>query len=209
MIPNGKLLALVLAFAAVGGLVATGAFTSVEAERTADVEVGGDDGALLALQPVNNDSGASAFVSQDTAGSELTIDLSEDNINTNATTDAGGIINVTNNGNDAVGLNLSVSGGLVDSASDEVDVAFYVPGNTNGGTELQNEFGTYNQLLDDSSVLTGNDDSVTIAPGEEVTIGLAIEITGGQLDGVVFESVSFLAESETAGSSTGDISQSS
>lgn len=181
------------------------AFTSVEAERTADVEVGGDDGALLALQPVDNDTGASAFVSGDTAGSELTIDLSEDNINTNATTDAGGIINVTNNGEDAVGLNLSVSGGLVDDASGDVDVAFYVPGNPNDDSELQNEFDTYTQLLDASSVLTGNGDSVTIASGDEVTIGLAIEITGGQLDGVVFESVSFLAESETAGANTGDI----
>ncbi|ERG94186.1 MAG: hypothetical protein J07HQW2_00620, partial [Haloquadratum walsbyi J07HQW2] len=37
MIPKGKLLALLMIFTAVGGVAATGAFTTVEAERTADV----------------------------------------------------------------------------------------------------------------------------------------------------------------------------
>ncbi|ERG92237.1 MAG: hypothetical protein J07HQW1_02272 [Haloquadratum walsbyi J07HQW1] len=47
MIPKGKLLALLLAFTAVGGLAATGAFTTVQADRTADVTAAGDSNALL------------------------------------------------------------------------------------------------------------------------------------------------------------------
>jgi hypothetical protein len=43
-----------MTFAAVGGLAATGAFTTVQADRTADVQTAGDANAVLALQAEPN-----------------------------------------------------------------------------------------------------------------------------------------------------------
>ena len=47
---TGKLLALVLAFAAVGGLVVMGTFRAVEAGRTADVNITGDSSGVPVIE---------------------------------------------------------------------------------------------------------------------------------------------------------------
>ncbi|ERG92165.1 MAG: hypothetical protein J07HQW1_02200 [Haloquadratum walsbyi J07HQW1] len=51
---TGKLLSPLMIFATAGTLLATGAFTAVEAERTADIDVAGDANALLAIQPAED-----------------------------------------------------------------------------------------------------------------------------------------------------------
>jgi|APHM01.1.fsa_nt_gi hypothetical protein len=119
MIPKGKLLALLMIFVAVGGVAATGAFTTVEAERTADVSVDGDANALLAIQP--NDEGTNDFIQQsDTDNSQLEIDLSggtADSLNTNAATNEENIITITNNGENAVSFFIATEGGLQDGST--------------------------------------------------------------------------------------------
>ena len=50
-------MALVALFLAIGLLTATGAFTSVSATRTAEVNVAGDGAALLQLQPYAGPNG--------------------------------------------------------------------------------------------------------------------------------------------------------
>jgi hypothetical protein len=58
------------------GVTAIGAFSTVEAERTADVDVAGDANALLGIQPAV-DPDESAFIQQsDTADGTFAIDVS-------------------------------------------------------------------------------------------------------------------------------------
>lgn len=105
MRPKGKLFALLAIFAAIGLVTATGAFTTVQAERTVNVDVTGDANALLALQS------ESQYATTNNAG-ELLIDFSSDTLdaqglNQNATTQVDRLFNVTNNGDEEVGLFLS------------------------------------------------------------------------------------------------------
>lgn len=85
--PKGKLLALFAIFIAIGLVTATGAFSSVTAERTATVQTAGDANAFLGFQVVQ-----SAYATT-TASDELKITVSS--LNKNATTDLGVVFNVT------------------------------------------------------------------------------------------------------------------
>ncbi|ERG89496.1 MAG: hypothetical protein J07HX5_01661 [halophilic archaeon J07HX5] len=209
--PNEKLLALVLAFAAVGGLVATGAFTSVEAERTADVSVGGDQDALLGLDPIDR----SSFVQNaDTSSDTFEIDLADDQLNTNGTTNAGPVVSVTNNGQNTVQLVVNVSGGII--SSDDVDVAFYTndSGVSTGDTDpisVDTVIDEYNAFFDSTDYLissTQNSDPTNVADsrvieldsGESFDAHLAIQIDDPdgsiELSGTtLFDTVTFLATS--------------
>jgi Protein of unknown function (DUF1102). len=222
MIPNGKLLALVLAFVAVGGLVATGAFTSVEAERTADVSVGGDQSALLGLDPIDS----SSFVQNgDTSSDTFEINLGSKQVNTNATTDAGPIVNVTNNGQNTVELFISVSGGEI--SSDDVNVSFYTNdsnANTNsppGAVTADTIIDEYNAFIGSSDYLVSSENTdpanvadgrvIELEPGESFDVHLAIQIDDPDgsisLDSTtLFDTVTFLATSNdqlTPGTSPG------
>ena len=88
-----------------GAVFGTGAFSSVEAERTVDVETAGDSDALLSLE-----DGGSEFVRVD--GDDL-LEISEDSLNQNATTVAEGAIDVESDGED-VGLYVEVTGDALD-----------------------------------------------------------------------------------------------
>ena len=127
MIPKGKLLALVLVFGAVGTLAATGAFTTVEAERTANVTVAGDANALLAVQPIEADGNSDFINQQNTQGQAFEINLDGDNdgVNTNATTTAEDIFNITNNGEESVTVWINTENGA-QASSDAVNTTFYI-----------------------------------------------------------------------------------
>ena len=113
MRPKGKLFALVIMFAAVGLLTATGAFTTVEADRTATVNVTGDASALLAIQESGNAGIGNVTNAQ---SGEAQIDLSESSVNDNnaqglnpnATTTVNPLINVTNQGTQQVNLTITI-----------------------------------------------------------------------------------------------------
>jgi len=76
-----QLLLGVASVAGTGGLLGTGAFTAVSADRTVSVQVATDDQALLALEPTDGPNGEYATLE----GGQLAIDLSSSN-----PTDAGG-----------------------------------------------------------------------------------------------------------------------
>ena len=168
MIPNGKLLALVLAFAAVGGLVATGAFTSVSADRTAEVDTAGDDAALLALEA---GPGSSGIVQQDGGTINLALDnnaASGNGVNVNATTTFDGVLNVTNQGADSTNLDVSLTSNSDGISDADVDSAI--------------TFETSDAYSDVSSdgVSSGVDltsTSVSLAPGDTVVIDFEIDTT--------------------------------
>ena len=54
---KSKIFALVLIFAAIGVAAGTGAFTTAEADRTAEVNVAGDANALLGITEAQNTNG--------------------------------------------------------------------------------------------------------------------------------------------------------
>lgn len=76
-----------------GALVSTGAFTSVQAERTVSVETTGDASALLTLEPTNKPNREYAKLT-----SEGVLEVTLDSVNKNAVTTVRDVFQVTNNG---------------------------------------------------------------------------------------------------------------
>ena len=193
-----KLFALLMAFTAVGGLAATGAFTTVEAERTADVNVAGDANALLAIQPTE-DQENSSFINQDnTEDSTFEIVLDEGGVNANATTTAENIFNITNNGEEDVDVWIATEGGAQEG-NNSVNTTFYIA-ESNVGSEVKTtsdgvvnisqRIDTYDALVDNGDVVisestgspgespssTAGNIAVNVESGQTVTVSMAIEI---------------------------------
>jgi uncharacterized protein with FMN-binding domain len=103
--PKGKLFALLAVFAAIGLVAASGAFTSVEAERTVSVTTSGDASAALQLEVED-----SVYASTD--NNELEIDVSD--ANQDATTELDSVFRITNDGSQEVGVYISSTSGDVD-----------------------------------------------------------------------------------------------
>jgi|APHM01.1.fsa_nt_gi hypothetical protein len=178
MIPKGKILALLLAFTAVGGLAATGAFTTVQAERTADVETTGDADALLGLEAIDD----TEFAEND--GGTLEISAQDESVNNDAVTLDDNVINVTNRGNDEVTLSATL-----DSSSDRDsgDLAFYVAqselntdSSTTGDAKVINALNNTPDNLDGDNrfVIDSEPDGVVLGPGDSVTVGLYLNTEG-------------------------------
>lgn len=86
--------------AASGALVGTGAFTTVQAERTVSVETSGDQDALLALEPTSEPNGQEyAEINNDDL---LEVDIPD--VNLDAVTHIDNVFQVTNNGTQPVAL---------------------------------------------------------------------------------------------------------
>ncbi|TYT61937.1 hypothetical protein [Natrialba swarupiae] len=83
-----------------GAALGTGAFSTVEADRTVDLSTTGDGSALLAL----DDGGSELVTVTDDGDGQL--ELSSESLNQNALTRADGAIEVTNNGENDVGFSV-------------------------------------------------------------------------------------------------------
>ena len=125
MIMNRRNVLVLLAAVAIGGglIAGTGAFSQVEASRTADVGVSGDSSALLKIE---DNTSSSSFVSATTTDGDNvdTIEFQETNLNDDATTRYNYSLDVTNNGNSTVNFYVEDSTGVVDlvNASDDSTV---------------------------------------------------------------------------------------
>lgn len=174
--PKGKLFALLAIFLAIAMVTATGAFTSVSATRTAEVNVAGDGAALLQLQPspgpngYNPSDGGSLTNSEGYAqltNGELQINLLGDfdgdgvigaGVNNNATTDIQAVFNITNQGTQSVYLNVSDAG----SASNDPEVTFYNASyapHSSDGLETDGQNGV----------------AVKLDPGETLTVSIYVD----------------------------------
>jgi|APHM01.1.fsa_nt_gi hypothetical protein len=78
------------------GLLSTGAFSTVEATRTATVDTAGDNAALLEITPLEGES--EQFVND----ADGTVNIDIPNVNKNAITDIDQLLEVTNNGTERV-----------------------------------------------------------------------------------------------------------
>lgn len=203
MISLLRVVAVLLLFGGAIGVTATGAFSTVEAERTADVDVAGDANALLGIRPAV-DPDESAFIQQsDTADSTFAIDVSGRNnaqLNTNATTTAANIFNITNNGESTVTVWIATQGGL-QNESDNVNTTFYIDDigssqNANvteiedRGVSIDRRITTFDAFIDPGQdyvisepEITGDTPGtegigISITPGQSVHISIAVEIDG-------------------------------
>ncbi len=232
MFPKGKLLALLLIFGAVGTLAATGAFTTVEAERTADVDVAGDANALLAIQPTEDQQNSSFTQQGDTDDSTFEIVLegeeSNNGVNANATTTAQNIFNVTNNGEEDVDVWIATEGGAQEG-NNSVNTTFYIDDRkvgsevnttTDGVVNITQRVDEYTALTDDGDVVISESTSspgqapgtsglaVNIESGETVTVSMAVEIedesdiTLSDTDESILEDITILAVNDEETGST-------
>ena len=165
--PKGKLFALLAVFAAIGLVAASGAFTSVAADRTATVDTAGDNSALLGLSG-NSTAGVSGVVDSTSGEVELNFNNGDGNasgINTNATTTFDYVLDVTNNGNSQTTLSIT----LTDDSGDEPD----------SSTEAVNSIitvdATQNSGPDKSGIEDGS--TVTLDSGETVTLSFEFDTT--------------------------------
>lgn len=153
-----------------GALLGTGAFTTVEAERTVSVETAGDADAFLALTPARGDG---AFVDDSGDTVEINLDGTDsendnaDGLNQNAVTRFENLVDVQNNGTQDVGtleLEIEVTGINDDGAHED---AFKI---TVGDTTLDPTNGNPVGILGEGT----NSDPLT--PGETATFGIEIDL---------------------------------
>lgn len=175
-LPKGKFLALAAVFVAIALVTATGAFTTVSAERTATVGVEGDSSALLALTPYdgpngNPSNGNAGYAQQDSNTLEINLDgynNDGDGLNLNAKTDIENVFNVTNQGTQTVTLTIE-DDSAVNSPDRSTMVTFY------DMSADENNPGPGTANLEENEGGSG----VDIPPGETVTIGIFVDTTSG------------------------------
>ena len=149
---NRRNVLVLLAVVAIGGglIAGTGAFSQVEASRTADVGVSGDSSALLKIE--DNTSSSSLVNTTTTDGDNVdTIEFQENSLNDNATTRYDYALNVTNNGNSTVN--------------------FYVDSSGMGVVDLVN-------ASSDNSVKSGGSSTVSLSKDETIKLHIVITTTG-------------------------------
>ncbi|MFC6874315.1 hypothetical protein [Halobellus marinus] len=153
MRPKGKLFALFAVFAAIGLVTASGAFTTVQAERTAEVNTAGDANALLAIQPADSNNGEEyASVNNGEVEIQLT------NVNTNATTEVDKVINITNQGSQGVDVKILREGGNATA------VTFYNGSATTGDNITVDSAGD-------------NPDNLELGSGDSANVSMTIDTT--------------------------------
>lgn len=124
---KSKIFALVLIFAAIGVAAGTGAFTTAEADRTAEVNVAGDANALVGITEAENTNG-NELVDVDGTSGQVEMNLSAagtqdaSGLNEDAATDLGNVLNITNNGEETIQFKIEVATQDVNPRS----VHFYV-----------------------------------------------------------------------------------
>ena len=176
---KGKLLALVVIFVAVALITGTGAFSTVEAERTADVNVAGDSDALLELK-----AGDSGLIRSSNGEVEITLAGNDDasGVNTNAVTtvNESRFLNITNNGNqDGVEINISYTTGS------NVEVYFVVgSGDIDSGSsnDLSSELSSSLFEPSEKYSIADPDNTVKLDSGEKVSVGIIIDTSGASDD---------------------------
>ena len=183
-----------------GALIGTGAFTTVEAQRTVNVETAGDANAFLGLEAVDRSDTSSAtpgtatpsdatqneYVRETDGTIEINLDGSGDDedsddagagLNQNAKTTFRNLVTVSNNGTqDIVTLNMYLDvadNNLGDFTAEEVEgvFGFTVPTGS-GSTAVANvsDTSSTNNILGDGSVPD------PLGPGENFNFGLEVDL---------------------------------
>lgn len=171
--PKGKLFALLAVFAALGIATASGAFTTVSAERTATVGVSGDASAALALDEDSD-------YASNTDG-ELQITFED--VNTNAITVVDDTFLITNNGNQDVTISISRDGANAGAVQFGVKAQSYLNADESDVTSSADDVaGT------DDTELSLVNDSVRIGSGDTIAVGMYIDTSDSDVsDGLNYD----------------------
>lgn len=148
-----------------GALVGTGAFSSVEANRTVSIGSAGDTSALLKIE---SGSGASAgeITGTDTTGNVDQFELSGSNLNGDAVTEFNKAIKITNTGAEDVGLYVDDTTSDIGS-SEELDIEDSGSDSTIIGSGNSVDLKSSNSVeLDVVVDLTGSSNAASNIPGE-------------------------------------------
>ena len=170
-----------------GALLGTGAFTTVTAERTVNVQTAGDGSAFLGLTAAR---AGGDFV--DTTGDTISIELGTNSagngtgLNENAITTFRNLVTVTNNGTQnitALNLTMDVSGGSNSVTADSTFEFTVSPSNGNGSQGV---------ISNGGNILTSGGAGGTLAPGSSVNFGILIDLLdGGDSNGDLPSSVTY------------------
>lgn len=149
--------------AGAGAIFGSGAFASVEATRSVNIQTSGDSSAQLGL------SGSGEIMTTESSGGTV-IKLDDTDLNNNAVTRYNGAIDVTNNGESQVSFTINDpnSTGTVGPNANNNVLDFEI-GSSSGGTL---------NLSDGDSVVTNSE---TLSTGETVTIDIVINNKNGDV----------------------------
>lgn len=207
---KSKIFALVLIFAAIGVAAGTGAFTTAEADRTAEVNVAGDANALVGITEAQNTNGNELVdVGGDDGQVEMNLSAAggqdASGLNEDAATDLGNVLNITNNGEETIQFKIEVATQDVNPRS----VHFYVANDSSTPGSADNaDLDTVSQRGFDSDAANGTGNAsdrfattdkysitsdieneqgasshvvVELGAGETATIGFAVDLFGQDL----------------------------
>jgi len=159
------LLAFGTASVGLGGAFGSGAFSSVEATRTVDLNTSADSDAVLSFKPNNPSTVAdNNIIATESVGGNDIIEIKQRALNEQATTRFEDTLKVTNGGSKNVGLSVNPD------ASDATDTN----GNNLIGSVLDIEEGG-NSIVDGSSP---GDNAVNLDAGTSLTLTVVIDLRG-------------------------------
>ena len=179
---------------AAGGAVGSGAFTSVEAERTVDVAIANEDEALLALEPESD----FAIALEDRKRIRLDFDQIDDDrgegIGSRSRYLFDGVFRVSNQGTQTLYLESDIQHDN-ENYKEHVEVDFYVDTKDEKPLDGENEDGAVLKISSGNSALIGTEISVSNesepgvadgpnVPAEEFSMTATISTTDQEPDGV-------------------------
>lgn len=170
-----------------GAALGTGAFSSVEAERTVDVKIAdGDSNALLALAAQNSD-----YVTDEGDGDTLKIELPD--INPDATTTIDNAFSITNHSGEDVNQNMKIWAEADNEDAHQVGKGGIVQFNV-GDTKNVEDGGDI--LVEESG--DGNPENLELAEnGHSVNVEIVIDTSGQDLSNEnLLDNVTFYADGE-------------
>ena len=159
--------------AAGGGLImGTGAFSTVEAERTVSIETAGDADAFLAMEPAREDG---AYVTQEDGVIGIDLignDTGASGLTRQAITEFRNLVTVTNQGTQPLE---SITLTFQDSAPIDLDETFSFPVNEPESDEFET-------VENGGNLLSADATPETLTPGSAVVFGITVDLIDGGTD---------------------------
>jgi hypothetical protein len=179
---NGKLIAVLAILGALALVTGSGAFTTAQAQRTADVGVSGDASAALGLDTIADspNSGPGGYATVENG--ELTISF--ENVNLDAVTTIDRVFSITNNGPQAVTIYIREYGqrtAAIDAGvkTSDLETEPFDEGSGPGGDGIAGP-----RTVDISNPGAPGYDSIGVRldPGESIEVGLYIDTSDSNVN---------------------------
>ncbi|TKX44624.1 hypothetical protein [Halorubrum sp. ARQ200] len=164
-----------------GALMGTGAFTSVEAERTLSVETAGDASALLGLESTDKPNGEYTELT-----SEGTVEVTLDTVNKHAVTTVRDVFRVTNKGSQPAFV-------YIKDDSEKVQFSgFSRKGSPSTGLVKDSPIST----LPGPRVIEGPENALRVPVGLSFRVDVEVDTTGSTTSQTLLETVTIVAQAD-------------